>query len=87
MALLRGAQRDYQELGYGLADVHHCIADLTLGDFHHSVDIEGVQYDVYYPRYRGPNGPKDELYVKLAERSGTTVPQVVVASFHLQRKN
>lgn len=81
----RTAQRDYQEMEYGLADVHACIASLELSDYHGVKEYNGVRYDVYCPRHRGPSGRYDELYVKLRTPTQTTVAQVLVTSFHLQR--
>lgn len=86
VTLSRTAQRDYQELGYGLADVHDCIANLHLSDYAGVATYNGVDYDVYHPRHRGPAGQVDELYVKLISPTNTTVAQVSVSSFHLQRK-
>ncbi|WP_414649323.1 type II toxin-antitoxin system MqsR family toxin [Dyella sp.] len=86
LVLTRQVQRDYQELGYGLSDVHECVASLELSDYRGVAEYGGVKYDVYHPRYRGPSGCVDELYVKLAARAEATVPQAAIASFHLQRK-
>lgn len=85
--LSRTAQRDYQEMQYGLADVHHCIAKLELADYRGVAEYNGVKYDVYHPRHRGPEGQVDELYVKLSVPTRATVPQVSVTSFHLKRMN
>ena len=86
VTLTRTAQRDYQEMGYGLADVHDSIANLQLSDYHGVAKHNGVSYDVYHPRHRGPSGHNDELYVKLSAPTQTTVAQVAVSSFHLKRK-
>lgn len=84
--LTRNAQRDYQELGYDLDDVHDCLANLRISDHRGVVEIRGIRYDVYHPNYRGPGGVVDELYVKLNANERATVPQIAIASFHLQRK-
>lgn len=81
----RRVQIDFQELGYSFADVCQCIASLTVEDYRGSVVYDGVELDVYHPRFSGPEGQVDELYVKLFERSRATVPQVVLGSFHLPR--
>lgn len=85
VTLTRAAQRDYQEMDYGLADVHDCIANLQLSDYSGVKEYNGVEFDVYLPRHRGPSGHHDELYVKLRTPAQTTVAQVFVTSFHLQR--
>lgn len=86
VTFVRKAQTDFQELGYGVDDVHNCIASLSPRDYRGVFERNGVKYDVYQPRYSGPTGHVDELYVKLSERPEATLPQVVLASFHLQRK-
>ncbi len=74
-------------LGYGLDDVHECLASLLPEDYRGPFEADdGTVFDVYHPRFQGPQGHLDELYVKLFERSEATLPQVVLASFHLQRK-
>lgn len=85
VTLSRTAQRDYVEMEYELADVHECIANLELSDYRGVKEYNGVEYDVYHPRHRGPSGHHDELYVKLRTPTQTTVAQVAVTSFHLQR--
>lgn len=84
--LQRSAQRHSQEMGYALDDVHSCIACLEVGDYRGVVEYNGIQFDVYCPRFRGPTGCVDELYVKLNANDRATVPQITVLSFHLQRK-
>lgn len=86
VTLTRIAQSNYQELGYGLSDVHECVATLEPSDYRGVAEYHGVKYDVYHPRYRGPLGRVDELYVKLRAPEETIVAQVFVSSFHLQRK-
>ena len=86
VTITRTAQRDYQELDYGLDDVHACLASLSPSDYRGIFERDGVQLDVYRPHFSGPSGCVDELYVKLSERSKATLPQVVLASFHLPRK-
>jgi motility quorum-sensing regulator/GCU-specific mRNA interferase toxin len=85
VVLPRRVQVDYQEIGYALDDVHDCLARLTPADYRGVFERDGIQYDVYHPRYRGPTGHVDELYVKLSERSAAILSQVVLGSFHLQR--
>ncbi len=82
----RKVQTDFQGMDYGVDDVHSCLASLSLRDYRGVFERNGVKFDVYHPRYSGPTGHVDELYVKLSERSAATLPQIVVASFHLQRK-
>jgi hypothetical protein len=84
VAMTRTVQNDAQSLGYSSPDVHACIAALVPADFSKTVDYEGCKYDVYLPRYRGPSGAIDALYVKLSKPE-TTVGQVVLMRFHLQR--
>lgn len=86
VVLGRRVQIDYQELGYALDDVHECLAGLTPADYRGAFEREGVTFDVYHPRFPGPTGDVDALYVKLSERSAAVLPQVVLASFHLQRR-
>lgn len=85
VVLSRNAQRDYQEMGYELADVHQCIASLQLSDYRGVREYNDVEYDVYHARYRGPTGHHDELYVKLRAPAQATVAQVALTSFHLHR--
>lgn len=85
VTLTRKVQVDTQELDYALEDVHNCLATLCEGDYRGVFEKEGVKFDVYHPRYKGPTGQIDELYVKLSERTNATLPQVVLASFHLKR--
>lgn len=82
----RRVQTDFQEMDYGVDDVHDCLASLSLHDYRGVFERNGVLFDVYHPRYPGPTGHVDELYVKLSERSEATLPQVVLASFHLKRQ-
>lgn len=86
VVLGRRVQVDYQEMGYALDDVHDCLASLTPADYRGVFERDGITFDVYQPRYRGPAGPVDALYVKLSERTAAVLPQVVLVSFHLQRK-
>lgn len=82
----RRLQIDIAQLGYTLDDVHECLATLRPEDHRGVFEADGVLFDVYLPGFHGPHGGIDELYVKLTERSEATLPQVVLASFHLQRK-
>jgi hypothetical protein len=75
-------QLDMQNLGYTRADLCACLCSLTEGDYRGSKDYGDVRYDVYRPKFPGPSGAIDDLYVKVGQR-GTTVAQVHVASFHL----
>lgn len=80
--LRRSAQRDAQELGYSSLDINECIAALRPNDFHKSIEYEDGSYDVYHTRFWSPSGNIDDLYVKLKAPTTTTVPQVIVISFH-----
>lgn len=82
----RTVQRDFQELDYAVQDVHDCLASLSPADFRGVFERNGVVFDVYHPKFSGPTGHIDALYVKLSERTRATLPQLVLASFHLQRK-
>lgn len=86
VSLSRKAQRDYQELGYALEDVHACVADLHDTEYRGVAEYNGIQYDVYHPRFKAPSGYVDELYVKLSGNERATLPQITIVSFHLQRK-
>lgn len=86
MTFERRTQVDFQELGYAPDDVHRCLAALRPSDYRGVAEYNGVQFDVYHPHFPGPSGHVDELYVKLAERPQATLSQVLVVSFHLQRK-
>jgi hypothetical protein len=85
VGLQRTPQRDIQELGYSLDDVHRCIATLRSEDFHKSEAYEDhCECDVYLRGFLGPRGSVDDLYIKL-RIPPTSIPQVVLISFHLQR--
>jgi hypothetical protein len=85
VGLQRTAQRDIQELGYSLDDVHHCIATLRAEDFHKTEAYgDHLECDVYLRGFPGTSGAFDDLYIKL-RIPPTSIPQVLVVSFHLQR--
>ena len=80
----RTIQRDVANLGYDFNDVCRCLEELTIADYSGVYERDGLQFDVYKPRFA--HGPGvDALYVKLSERSNATLPQVALGSFHLQR--
>lgn len=77
-------QLDIQNLGYTTADVCACLCALAESDYRKTVKYGDIEYDVYRPKFPGPSGQIDDLYVKVGQK-GTTVAQVHIASFHLPR--